>query len=100
LVTLRYFSFLRVPGVEQDAVTELEVFAFGELDEIGAAFHGGEAGLGTAEGVGGHQAVAARVPAGGIGIGRVIEDRDAGDFAVDRAGVVAPGGFLAPDLAL
>src|SRR5262245_55851553 len=100
LIMLRNLSFLRVAGMNEQAVAQFEMFPLGELDEIGLALHRREAGLVAAERVGGHQAVAANMPTGRVRVLGIGEDGDADRLAVNRAGVIAPVRDAAPAVLL
>src|ERR1019366_2577457 len=97
LISLRHLAADGVARMQQHAITQLQVLAFIETHQLVVAFHGGELGvLVAAEGVRRHQAVAADMPDAGVSVLRIGEDGEADFLAVDRAGVIAPGGDLAP----
>ena len=85
---------------DDEGVSEGEFLALGDPHQIGFAFAVGEAGFVAAEGVGGHQAVAAGVPAGAVGVGGVIENCDGDRLAIDLARIGAPVSLAAPDILL
>src|SRR5437870_1126140 len=86
--------------MDKQAVAQLQLLPFRQLHQVLASLHGREAGFLPAERVGGHQAIAAAVPAGALGIPGIIEDRQAHDLAVKRSGIIAPRGELSPAILL